>query len=171
MEYIFDLDLELCSACGACAVACMDQNDIDLQSGDSPYRTVKVLERPGETNQLIFLSMACMHCKDAPCVLACPTGCITKDPETGLTTWDNSDCIGCHSCSLACPFGAPAFSQAGKMTKCHGCSVRLQNGLMPACVHTCPTNALTVMTKDEYLKKHRQKGMHEIAESITERRK
>ena len=41
MKRYIDLDLEKCSACGACAVACMDQNDIDLAAGDSCYRKLQ----------------------------------------------------------------------------------------------------------------------------------
>jgi Fe-S-cluster-containing dehydrogenase component len=51
-------------------------------------------------------------------------------------------CIGCHSCSIACPFGVPRFGQDGTMQKCDLCSVRLENGLEPACVRACPTKAL-----------------------------
>ena len=39
MKRYIDLDLEKCSACGACAVACMDQNDIDIQT-EIPFRHV-----------------------------------------------------------------------------------------------------------------------------------
>ena len=93
--------------------------------------------------------MACLHCADAPCVTACPVGCLYKDPATGLTRYDTTNCIGCHSCAMACPYGAPTFRPTGekrpreKMEKCHGCLERIQAGLQPACVHSCPTGALT----------------------------
>ena len=38
MKYVLDLNMDLCSACGACAIACMDQNDIDVLNGESPFR-------------------------------------------------------------------------------------------------------------------------------------
>ena len=87
-------------------------------------------------------AIACMHCPDAPCVAACPSACIAKDPETNLTIFDNTNCIGCHSCAMACPFGIPSFNEEGKMQKCDGCAVRIQNGLEPACVRACPAGAL-----------------------------
>ena len=71
------------------------------------------------------------------------------DPATGLTRYDTTHCIGCHSCAMACPYGAPTFRPTGegrpreKMEKCHGCLERIQAGLQPACVHSCPTGALT----------------------------
>lgn len=86
-----------------------------------------------------------MHCTDAPCVAACPTGCLRKDEETGLTVYDNSVCIGCHSCLMACPFEAPSFTAAGKMVKCDGCIERQRHGLLPACVRVCPFDALKMV--------------------------
>ena len=50
---------------------------------------------------------------------------------------------------MACPYGAPSFRPTGekrpreKMEKCHGCLARIEAGLQPACVHACPTGALT----------------------------
>lgn len=58
MKYIFDLDLGRCIACGACAVACMDQNDISLENGDKPFRSVAAVERPGDPrHEITYLSM------------------------------------------------------------------------------------------------------------------
>lgn len=149
---IFDLDMKRCVSCGACAVACMDQNDTDVGSG-VPFRHVSALEeRMGDGVAYTNLSLACMHCENAPCVVGCPTGSIFKDPETGLTLYDTTNCIGCHSCAMACPFGVPAFSEKGKLTKCDGCVERVRAGLEPACVRVCPFGALKVYaTKEEYL--------------------
>ena len=144
---IFDIDLDRCTACGACSIACMDQNDIDFERGDLPFREVRSFEAG---NKSYYVSMACMHCADAPCVSACPVGCLYKDPETGLTLYDNSSCIGCHSCAMACPFGAPKFYSSGKMEKCDGCAERIRHGMEPACVRICPVQALRVYTEEEY---------------------
>lgn len=146
MKLLFEFDAEKCSACGACAVACMDQNDIDVTAGQQPYRKVYAYESGDER---VYMSISCLHCADAPCVTACPVGCLKKDAKTGLTCYDTTHCIGCHSCAMACPYGAPSFRSGGekpareKMEKCHGCLSRIEAGLTPACVHSCPTGALT----------------------------
>ena len=146
MKILFELDEKKCSACGACAIACMDQNDIDAEMGQQPYRKVYQYESGSER---VYISISCLHCPDAPCVTACPVNCLRKDPETGLTRYDTTNCIGCHSCAMACPYGAPSFRSDGakppreKMEKCHGCLERIRAGLTPACVHSCPTGALT----------------------------
>ena len=129
MEYVFDFNSERCIACGACAVACMDQNDTDLEAGEKPFRAVGTIEKGGKT---LYLSV----------------GCLRKD-EMGLTVYDPSLCVGCRSCLAACPYAAPTFGPSGKMSKCDGCQVRLQNGLQPACVKVCPTKALACRPKEQ----------------------
>ena len=101
MAWQIELDISRCCACGACAIACMDQNDIDLSAGVRPYRAV-FREETRRTGEIRYYSMACMHCDNAPCVTACPSGCLYKDPETGLTLYNTQYCIGCHSCAMAC---------------------------------------------------------------------
>lgn len=167
MKMILDFDQEKCSACGACAIACMDQNDIEVEEHVTPLRMVCQFERTDDkTGCLGFLSIACMHCDDAPCIKACPSGCIAKDPDTNLTIYDNTNCIGCHSCSMACPFGAPSFDRNGKMIKCDGCAVRVSRGLVPACVRVCPTGALTMETGDEYMNAKKGQSLQKMIKSM-----
>ena len=152
MRVRFEFDAEKCTACGACAVACMDQNDVDITAGQQPYRKVCVVEREGRR---IYRSIACRHCANAPCVSACPVGCITKDEETELTRVDTASCIGCRACAAVCPSEAPTVRPVKgapgrvRMEKCHGCFSRIEAGLTPACVHACPTGALTVSREEK----------------------
>ena len=142
-----ELDLSKCCGCGACAIACMDQNDIDLSTGVRPFRSV-FRQETRSTGRIEYYSMSCMHCDNAPCVTACPSGCLFKDEETGLTLYDNTNCIGCHSCAMACPFGAPTFGPDNKMRKCDGCMDRIRAGLKPACVKGCTFDALSLVDAD-----------------------
>ena len=166
MKLYLDLDMEKCSACGACAVACMDQNDIDPDR-ELPFRNVFCVDRRDSAGvESVCASLSCMHCADAPCVPACPSACLAKDAETGFTLYDNQNCIGCHSCAMACPFGAPSFNREGKMVKCGGCAVRVENGLEPACVRVCGQHALTLVTEEEYKKKHLETSLKKITDLI-----
>lgn len=165
MGVILDLDMEKCVACGACAAACMDQNDTDVDYGC--FRNVFALEetKQGAVNYS-YISSACMHCEDAPCIKGCPSGCLKKDPETNLTIYDNTNCIGCHSCAMACPFGAPRFNQDNRMEKCDGCAERVKNGLKPACVKVCPFFALNVYTEEEYQNIKLEKSLKKITDQL-----
>lgn len=166
MKLYLDLDMEKCSACGACAVACMDQNDI-IPAKEMPFRNVFCVDHVEKGKVVpMYASLACMHCDDAQCVLACPSGCITKDPDTGFTVYDNQNCIGCHSCAMACPFGVPSFNAEGKMEKCDGCAARVARGMEPACVRVCPTGALKLYTEEAHKAAKLGKSVHKILQLI-----
>ena len=166
MKLYLDLDMEKCSACGACAVACMDQNDIDPDR-ELPFRNVFCVDRRDSAGvESVCASLSCMHCADAPCVPACPSACLAKDAETGFTLYDNQNCIGCHSCAMACPFGVPSFNSQGKMEKCDGCSVRLAHGMEPACVRVCPTGALRVYTEEAYRAVHGSRSIRRVLQLL-----
>ena len=143
MEKTIYLDIERCVGCGACAVACMDQNDIYPEKGQLAFRMIYQVEEGQYPNANIhYVSIACLHCEDGPCIIACPTGAITKDKKTKAVIVNRDLCIGCHSCALACPFGVPRYDLEDKMQKCNLCTERVEFGLQPACVKVCPFQAL-----------------------------
>lgn len=150
MNYTIKLESSRCIACGACIVACMDQNDLSPQCGDPPLRScIRLEERRGGKIKMTYMSLGCRHCDNAPCIAACPSGCIHRDEETGFVVTDVSLCIGCRSCLSACPNGVPGFDQSGLMRKCDGCFERVKQGMEPACVRVCPYDALTLTCKLE----------------------
>ena len=171
-KMIFDFDPSKCTACQACVMACFDQNDIDVLHGQHPFRNAAELEAMDKGKaRFSFLSVACMHCDDAPCVMGCPSACLYKDPESGLTLFDNTNCIGCHSCAMACPFGAPSFNDEGKMVKCDGCNERVKNGLDPACVKACTFGALRCITEEEYDESGSDKACNVLIDRLNLRKK
>lgn len=144
MRYQFVMEAERCVGCGACAVACMDQNDRDPLAGIEAFRRIEKTERlQGDTPVILFRSIACLHCEPAPCIDVCPQGCLSK--KDGLTVCDDSACIGCRACRQVCPVQAPVFEADGRMRKCDGCIDRLHAGLEPACVRSCPYGVLRVI--------------------------
>jgi anaerobic dimethyl sulfoxide reductase subunit B (iron-sulfur subunit) len=137
----FSFDLSRCSGCMACMVACFDQND--MPGNGSTFRHVSRIETGAyPLVNIRYVSLACMHCGDAPCIAVCPTRALSKRPDGGVVVVSRDLCIGCHACATVCPFGAPQFPEGTLMRKCDFCVARVSSGLEPACVRTCPTRAL-----------------------------
>lgn len=156
----FICDSERCIECNACVTACKNANEVPW--GISRRRVITLKDgEPGERS----ISVACMHCTDAPCQAVCPTDCFETTAD-GVVLHDKDKCIGCGYCLYACPFGAPqfpqkeAFGSRGKMDKCTYCAGgsntepgsakefeeyganRLAEGKLPLCAEMCSTNAL-----------------------------
>lgn len=133
------VDLQRCTGCHACSVACKTENDVPL--GDFRMR-VRYLEQPEEKNQLSFVPLICMQCEDAPCLNVCPTSAIGRLTD-GRVVIDDEKCCGNKACLTACPYGAIFINEATqKAEKCDLCTHRTEVGLNPACVDACPTEAL-----------------------------
>ena len=149
---IFVFDQNKCVRCHACVVACMNENG--FQKHDR-WRTIH------NSNQnhypqlpLFYLSLACNHCDDAPCLKNCPALAYSRDEKTGAIIHHPEKCIGCKYCTWACPFDAPKYNpEIGIIEKCTFCNHRIEENLKPACANLCPVGALdfkyTVFTPEE----------------------
>ena len=118
----FICDAERCIECNGCVTACKNEHEVPW--GVNRRRVVTLNDGvPGEKS----ISVACMHCSDAPCMAVCPVDCFYRTDD-GVVLHDKDLCIGCGYCFYACPFGAPQFPQAGafglrgKMDKCTFCA-------------------------------------------------
>ncbi|MGC8603189.1 MAG: 4Fe-4S dicluster domain-containing protein [Desulfomonilaceae bacterium] len=157
------VNVDLCVGCGACVVACMDQNDIYPEKGQPAFRRIYQFEDGEFPNAIIRrLSISCMHCTHSPCMIGCPTKAITRDNRTGAVIVNQRLCIGCHTCALACPLGVPRYDEDGKMWKCDLCIERVEAGMEPACVRVCPVGAL----KFDYVNSAQGKREFEFAGNI-----
>lgn len=165
-QHAFSYDISRCSGCMACVVACQDQNDF-IADDEVAFRHVTRYEE-GEypAARIAYLSLSCQHCGDAPCIMVCPTGAIFRRPEDRIVFVDRDICVGCHSCELACPFGAPKFPDDGKMAKCDLCSTRRSFSMKPACVRVCPAHALDVGDLEELGKRKAEKASIVILKSL-----
>jgi formate dehydrogenase beta subunit len=94
-----------------------------------------------------------MHCTDAACVKACPSGALYHT-DFGTVAVNSKLCIGCKECIFACPFDIPRYNKAtDKITKCDLCLTRLLADEIPSCVLSCPTGALSIGGREEMTRK------------------
>ena len=158
----FYCDEHRCISCDGCSVACAEAHE--LPAGINRRKVITMNE--GISGLEYSLSIACMHCTDAPCEQVCPTDCFYIR-EDGIVLHDKEKCIGCAYCLYACPFGAPqfpsdgAFGVKGVMDKCTMCAGgpeetnshkeremygqnRISEGKVPVCAAMCSTKALLV---------------------------
>lgn len=150
----FTVDLAKCVGCKSCAVSCAMENNTPVGTS---YRDV-IRQEAGSypAPSLVNITTACNHCKDPSCVKACPVAAIAKRSDRlGIVLIDQDACIGCRRCTFACPYGAPRFNPDRKKTeKCTFCIHRVLDsngqltGLKPACVSTCPAEALDFEVND-----------------------
>ena len=140
-QALFILDLDRCTGCAGCVVACHNENPVD---GDLSWRRIHTFNPQRLPAAPVFhLSLACNHCLEPACLAGCPANAYTKDARTGAVLIEEDMCMGCRYCSWVCPYEAPQFnSGTGIMEKCTFCDQRQAEGLAPACVVACPTDAL-----------------------------
>jgi formate dehydrogenase iron-sulfur subunit len=177
-RYAMYIDSSKCMACRGCQVACKQWNEnrgyvpgvretTNVGSYENPlsldpqtWTRIKFSEYddPDRGFQWLFLKEGCMHCKEAVCVDVCPTHALKYGPY-GIVTYERELCNGCGYCTQFCPFGVPkldvinALTGEAKSSKCVFCQDRTTNGLMPACVKTCPAAALGWGDRNEMLAK------------------
>jgi anaerobic dimethyl sulfoxide reductase subunit B (iron-sulfur subunit) len=140
-QYGFYHNMNECSTCKTCVIACKDINDLEVG-----FNFRHVDEYEGGTYLNIWagsLSLACNHCAMPACFAVCPVSAITKDGETGIVAIDKELCIGCQECVTACPYGVPVFfPNQNIVDKCDACAAQVATGEMPACVSACNTRCL-----------------------------
>lgn len=161
----FMIDTSRCTACRSCQVACKQWNNLPAEStinrGSyenppqlSPHLYNKIefveTEEDGEFKWL-FLNRRCLHCSEAGCMKVCPSVGALYRTDDGLVGFNKEKCISCNYCVNGCPFDVPRYDAQNKITKCHGCIDRVENGLQPACVKACPTGTLQFGDRDKLI--------------------
>ena len=154
-HYGMVIDLTRCTGCQTCVVTCQLHHDqpVGIAWGRVDAQEWGTWPESGRA----YLPHACMHCQDAPCVAACPTGASIQH-EDGIVTVDYEQCIACGSCAMACPydarrqnnveeyyFGATepapyegyAEARANVFEKCIFCADQVDAGQDPWCVQGC----------------------------------
>lgn len=143
----FIFDNARCFGCNGCVAACANSNDTPE---GMLWRTLLKLPPHDGAHDTVYLSVACNHCHDAPCVSSCPANALEKRAGDGVVIHHEDRCIGCRYCQMACPYDAIKWDAArGVVSKCHFCHERLDKGMEPACVETCFAGALMQIVVEE----------------------
>ncbi|MFO0885036.1 MAG: DmsC/YnfH family molybdoenzyme membrane anchor subunit [Pirellulales bacterium] len=149
-QYAFSVDLDACSGCKACVTACHSLNGLEE---DEIWREVGMLTGGSEQLPVLqHITSACHHCVEPGCLQGCPVKAYDKDPVTGIVRHLDDQCMGCQYCILMCPYEVPKYSVSkGIVRKCDMCRQRLAEGEAPACVQSCPNQAIRIeiVTHDE----------------------
>lgn len=111
------IDLDRCTGCQACVIACKAENNIPFSSPKeaerkriiSWMRVLKIEEGEYPNIRVRFLPRPCMHCDNPPCVKVCPVGATYKNEE-GLIAQVYTQCIGCRYCTNNCPYTLKYFN-------------------------------------------------------------
>ncbi len=153
-RYAMTVDQRLCVTCNACVLACKNENQVP--AGAARCWTAQVEWGAFPRLAVETRSERCNHCENAPCVSACPTRASHVEPG-GVVEVTKDKCIGCKACTLACPYEARYMHPEGYIDKCNFCLHRVKEGLEPACVAVCPTDALQFGDLDDpHAKVHQQ---------------
>ncbi|MFC1981460.1 4Fe-4S dicluster domain-containing protein [Chloroflexota bacterium] len=180
-------DATRCTACRGCQVACKQWNENDEYIPPPDGNGVQAknwgsYENPPDLSRQTWLKMefreveaggklrwlftrrSCMHCTDASCIRVCPNESLYHN-ESGFVSYNKDTCTGCGYCVDACPFHVPRRKRltgiTAKIDKCTFCTTpgldRIAEGLEPACVKTCPTDALIYGDRDKLVAEGRKR--------------
>lgn len=153
---VIGVHLDRCTGCKTCELYCA------AERGSSGKTLLKALQesplpRPRlrvEGNNAAPLPFQCRQCLNAPCLDACLTGALIREPKSNLVVVQEDRCIACWTCTLFCPYGVIFPWPERKMAlKCDRCAY-MEN---PVCVEVCPCRALELVELDDLEKIFRQK--------------
>lgn len=153
---VIGVHLDRCTGCKTCELYCA------AERGSSGKTLLKALQesplpRPRlrvEGNNAAPLPFQCRQCLNAPCLDACLTGALIREPKSNLVVVQEDRCIACWTCTLFCPYGVIFPWPERKIAlKCDRCAY-MEN---PVCVEVCPCRALELVELDDLEKIFRQK--------------
>ena len=163
----FFVDTTVCTACKGCQVACKQWHDLPAEEtvnrgsyqnpADLSFMTYKLVRFEevvvdGKFKWLFFPDQ-CRHCLEPPCEMTAEDpSAIFRDSSTGAVIYTaRTKNLDAQSIVDSCPYNIPRACKDGTLAKCDMCLDRVENGLLPACVKTCPTGAMNFGDRDDML--------------------
>jgi molybdopterin-containing oxidoreductase family iron-sulfur binding subunit len=122
-RYGMVIDLDKCTGCGACMVACFSENNVPFKEDETDKRLsitwMKVYQISNGKEfphvEICYIPRPCQHCAGkheghSPCVSVCPATATDYNRETGIVSQIYTRCFGCRYCMAACPYHARYFN-------------------------------------------------------------